>query len=387
MSASEPEAYEIRVPEAVLADLRARLAATRWPRDADNADWKYGASAAYLRSLVDYWLEGYDWRAAESQMNAFENYRVVIDDVPIHFLRQRSSRPDAVPLLLLHGWPWTFWDYRDMVLPLSEPPADQPAFDVIVPSLPGFGFSSPMETTGVGAAGAAGIMRTLMKQVLGFERFVVLGGDWGAVIGQRMAMDHPEDLIGVHLSRYRRPAGTAVGLSNATAADYGPAEAGEFDRDQAGARLTASHATVHTLDPQTLAFALEDSPVGLAAWLIERRRAWSDCAGDIERSHSRDDLLTLVTIYWATSTIGSSMRFYWETAHEPAPVRGAGRVIECPVAIAVLPADISALPRTFAEEDTNLVRWTRLPRGGHFGPFEVPDLMVEDVRAFVRGLT
>lgn len=379
-----PEPFTISVPESTLDDLRDRLSRIRWPMDLDNEDWKYGTSGSYLRPLMEYWGDGFDWRAVESEINAFENYRVEIEGVPIHFLRQRSSSPDAVPLLLMHGWPWTFWDFRDFIRELADPEANEPAFDIVVPSLPGFGFSSPIEVTGIGAAGAARMMNTLMTRVLGFDRFALLGGDWGAVIGQRMAMEFPENLIGAHLSRYRRPAGTVVGLSTATADDYGPSEVGDFERDQRGMRMAASHGTVHTMDPQTLAYALEDSPVGLASWLIERRRAWSDCDGDLDSVMTRDDLLTLCTIYWVTSTIGSAMRFYWETAHEAPPAIGEGKVITCPLAIGVLPADVNALPRKFAEEDTNLVRWTRYPRGGHFGPAEVPELLAEDLRSFVN---
>jgi pimeloyl-ACP methyl ester carboxylesterase len=386
----QPERFRIDVPDEVLDDLRHRLAHTRWPEDLDNGDWRYGTSSAYLEPFVEYWLDDYDWRAAEERMNRFEHYRVEVDGVLIHYLRRRGTGPSPMPLLLTHGWPWTFWDFAEMLEPLTDPsatggdPAD--AFEIIVPSLPGFGFSSPMARTGVGAATTAGLWRTLMTDVLGFERYGAMGGDFGAVVTQRLAHDHPDELIGVHLTRYRRPAGVAgVAVSVAGPDDYGPDEAGDYERDKAGAAVTSSHLAVHSRDPQSLAYGLHDSPVGLASWLLERRRSWSDCGGDLESVYTKDQLITTIMLYWVTGTIGSSMRYYWETAHEDVPLTGGHR-IDVPLAVGVLPEDVSALPRKHAEEDTDLRRWTRFPRGGHFGPAEVPGLLTDDLRAFFRPL-
>lgn len=387
---SRVERFTIETPAGDLEELRRRLSSTRWAADPHNVDWKYGTSRSYLEPLVRYWIDEFDWRAQEAKMNRFEHYRVELDGVPIHFLYRRGVGPAPMPLLLTHGWPWTFWDYAEMIEPLADPaatggdPAD--SFDVIVPSLPGFGYSSPLTVPGIGAVATARLWRRLMREVLGYERFAAMGGDFGAVVTQRMAHDFPWDLIGVHLSRYRRPAGVAgVGVSVAGPQDYGEDEAGDFERDRAGAALTASHLAVHSNDPQTLAFALNDSPVGLASWLLERRRNWSQCGGDLESVYSRDQLLTTVMIYWLTGTIGSSMRYYWESAREDAPPPANPR-IDVPLAVGVLPGDVSALPRRHAEEDTNLRRWTRYPRGGHFGPAEVPELIVEDLREFLRDL-
>ncbi|MBK1787124.1 epoxide hydrolase family protein [Prauserella cavernicola] len=384
------EQFAIEASDSELDDLRRRLRSTRWAADPHNDDWRYGTSRAYLAPLVQYWIDEYDWRAQEARMNRFEHYRVELDGVPVHFLYRRGAGPAPVPLLLTHGWPWTFWDFADMIEPLADPEAwggqAGDDFDVVIPSLPGFGYSSPLTVPGIGVAATARLWRRLMREVLGYERFAALGGDFGAVVTQRMAQDFPADLIGVHLSRYRRPAGAAgVGVSVAGPQDYGPDEAGDHERDRAGAALVASHLAVHSHDPQTLAFALSDSPVGLASWLLERRRNWSQCGGDLESVYSRDDLLTGVMIYWLTGTIGSSMRYYWESAREDAPPPENSR-IEVPLAIGVLPGDVSALPRLHAEQDTDLRRWTRYPRGGHFGPAEVPELIVADLREFFRAL-
>ncbi|MDT9592139.1 epoxide hydrolase [Nocardioides zeae] len=380
------ERFVVDVPDADVEDLRDRLRRTRWGDDPGNEDWAYGTPRSYLEPLVRYWAEEYDWRRHEDAINAHPHARATLDGVRVHYLHRRGVGPAPMPLLLTHGWPWTFWDFAKMIDPLTNPaahggdPAD--AFEVVVPSLPGFGFSSPLTRTGVGAGATAGLWRSLMRDVLGHRRFGAMGGDFGAVVTQRMAQEDDGALVGVHLTRYRRPAGTAgVAASVAGPDDYGPDEAGDHARDQAGATLVASHLAVHSHDPQTLAHALHDSPVGLASWLLERRRAWSD--GELDDVYTRDELLTTISLYWFTRTIGSSMRYYRDTALEgPAP---AGR-IDVPVAIGVLPRDVSALPRRHAEEDTDLRRWTRFPRGGHFGPAEVPELLVEDLREFFRPL-
>jgi pimeloyl-ACP methyl ester carboxylesterase len=275
-----------------------------------------------------------------------------------------------------------------MIEPLAESPSPHDSFDVVVPSLPGFGFSSPLRETGVGIGRTAQLWRQLMCDVLGYEKFGAQGNDFGAVITQRLAQEHPEVLVGVHMSRYKRPTGTAaVGAVTVSESDYGPDEAGDYQRNQNGLALAASHIAVHTRDPMSLAAGLNDSPVGLAAWLLERRRAWSDCDGDLKKVYTCDDLITTLCLYWFTGTISSSLRLYWEAAHEsPAPSPTTGKVITAPTAVGVLPRDVMAMPRKHAEQDTDLRQWTRYPRGGHFGPAEVPELIVEDLRAFFRPL-
>jgi pimeloyl-ACP methyl ester carboxylesterase len=386
-----PEKFAITFPDQAIDDLRDRLARTRWAPDFGNAEWCYGTAREYLEAFVEYWLKDYDWRAAETAMNRFDHYRVEIDGVPIHYIRKPGAGPAPLPLILSHGWPWTFWDLAAMIDPLADPGAhggDQAdSFDVVVPSLPGFGFSSPLTKTGVGAIATAGLWRRLMHDVLGYTRFGAQGADFGAIITQQMATIRSDDLIGVHLNRYKRPSAfQGVGTGEVSPDDFGPGEEGEWERQQAGLPLGVSHLAVNTHDPQSLAFALHDSPVGLAAWLLERRRAWSDSGGDVERAFSREFLATTLTLYWLTGTLGSSLRMYWETARETPVPLPAGKIIKAPTAIGVLPRDVIVMPRKHAEEDTDLRRWTKFPRGGHFGPAEVPELIVADLRAFFRPL-
>jgi len=392
----QPERFTIAVPQEALDDLRARLTQIRWPNDVGNEDWTYGTPRSYLESFVEYWLDHYDWRDHEAAMNRFEHYRIILDGNPIHFLHRRGRGPNPIPLLLTHGWPETFWDFSRMIDPLTDPAnhggQEADAFDVVVPSLPGFGFSSPLSKTGVGAAATAGLLRHLMRDVLGYERFGAVGEDFGAIISQRLGQNHSDDLIGVHLNRYQRDRQMMGGVpgDEERLTDYSPDEIDDYQRTLATMKLRVSHFTVHTTDPQSLAYGLDDSPVALAAWLLERRRSWSDCDGDIEKAFTRDELITTIMLYWLTNTGGSSIRFYWETAHEPppppSPPRSASKVIAAPTAITVLPADLLALPRKHAEEDTDLRSWKRMPRGGHFGASEIPELLVDDLREFFRPL-
>lgn len=383
------ERFDIAVPGEVLDDLRHRLERTRWPEDPGNHDWRYGTNRAWLEDLVAYWLDGYDWRAHEASMNRFGHYRVDLDGVPIHYLHRPGVGPDPMPLVLTHGWPWTFWDFGEMVDALADPathggdPAD--AFEVVVPSLPGYGFSTPLTRTGVTVRVTAALWVRLMSEVLGHRRFGAHGGDWGASVSAQLGHEFPEHLIGIHLSL---PVLMKVSYySGLSAADYGPGEDGWFDKMQRRMATAASHVAVQSQDPQTLAYALQDSPVGLASWLLERRRLWSDHRGDVFEALSRDFLLTGVMLYWVTGSIGSTMRYYWENWRQPTRlVHDRTPSIEVPTAIAVFPNDLVFVPRRLAEEHTNLTRWTEMPRGGHFAAAEEPDLVVEDLRAFFRPL-
>jgi pimeloyl-ACP methyl ester carboxylesterase len=294
-----------------------------------------------------------------------------------------------VPLILTHGWPWTFWDFERVIRPLADPgafggdPAD--AFDVVVPSLPGFGFSSPLGVTGIGPFQTADLWVRLMRDVLGYDRFAAQGGDWGAIVTAQLGHAHADSLLGVHLSL---PALLGGVLGRLKAEDYGPGEEGWYEQMQTRmAQTAASHLAVHRLDPQTLAWACHDSPVGLAAWILERRRNWSDCDGDVERRFSKDDLLTTMSIYWFTETFVSSVRYYreallagWRPAHDRRPR------IEAPTAIAVFPRELILVPRSVAAQESDLRRWTVMPSGGHFAPAEEPELLVEDIRASFRPL-
>lgn len=381
-----PEPFRISIPEADLDDLAERLRRARFADDFANDDWAYGVPGGYLRSLVDHWLTEFDWRRVEREINAVPGFRTEIDDVPVHFLHVRGTGPAPMPLVLTHGWPWTFWDFRKVIGPLTDPaahggdPVD--AFDVVVPSLPGFGFSSPLRRTGMHPGAIAGLWTTLMTQVLGYERFAAQGGDWGAFVTAWLGHAHADRVIGVHQSM---PAFISIASGSLTADDFADDELVRFETMRSKASAIASHLAVHTHDPQTLAWALNDSPAGLLAWLVERRRAWSDCGGDVESRFSRDDLLTTASLYWFTQTFHTSARMYADTRRSrPGPVHDRMPEIEAPTAIAVYPQDVIQYPRAVAERQANLQQWTVMPRGGHFAPMEEPEALVDDVRRFFR---
>jgi pimeloyl-ACP methyl ester carboxylesterase len=381
--------FRVEVSDATLEDLRRRLAQARFPEPLPGAGWDYGTDDAFLADLVAHWRDGYDWRAHEAAMNRYDHFRVVIDDVPIHYIHRRGVGPAPMPIILTHGWPWTFWDFAGVIDALADPgahggdPAD--AFDVVVASVPGYGFSVPLERTGVTVRTTAALWVRLMREVLGYERFAAHGGDWGASITAQLGHEFPEHMIGVHLSL---PVLLRVSYySGLSPADYGPDEQGWFEKMQTRMATAASHVAVQSTDPQTLAYALNDSPVGLAAWILERRRAWSDHTGDVYDALSRDFLLTNVMVYWVTESIGSTMRYYWENWRQAVRVvHDRVPAIEAPTGIAVFPNDLVFVPRRLAETYTNLVSWTLMPRGGHFAAAEEPDLIIDDLRSMFRGL-
>jgi pimeloyl-ACP methyl ester carboxylesterase len=380
--------FEISIPEDTLDDLVGRLRRTRFAEDFGNEDWSFGVPGSYLRALVEHWVSQFEWRAQEAAMNQFAHYRADLDGVPIHFVHERGHGPAPMPLILTHGWPWTFWDYGQLIGPLANPeafggdPGD--AFDVIVPSLPGTAFSSPLTVTGIGVLGTADLWLKLMRDTLGYDRFAAAGGDSGAFVTARLGHTYPHAIIGIHLNF---PAtATMAALGSIRPEDYSPEEM-QYSAGSPRSRGTAAHMAVHVDDPQTLAWAMNDSPAGLAAWMVERRRNWSDCEGDVERRFSKDQLLTSVSLYWLTGTFHTSVRFYaesfrtpWPLAHDRLPP------IEAPTAVAVFPGELLRVPRRFMQRQANLMRWTVMPRGGHFAPAEEPQLMVEDIRAFFRDL-
>lgn len=380
--------YRVDVPQRHLDDLRARLERTRWPDDIGNGGWTYGVERGWLSGMVDYWRDEYDWRGHEAAMNAHPQYRVDIDGVPIHFVHVRGVGPAPMPLVLTHGWPWTFWDMKDLIGPLSDPaayggdPAD--AFDVVVPSLPGFGFSVPLSRTGIDVRTVAALWVELMRTVLGYDRFAAYGGDWGALVTAELGHAHAKHVIGVELSM---PVIPGVSRRDLAPEWYSDEEQWMLARAAEAEPLTRSHLIAHTTDPQTLAYALADSPVGTAAWIWERRRAWSDCDGDVTAVFSRDDLCTTASIYWLNASIASSLRLYFEHFNRGwRPVHNRTPAIEAPTGFAIFPKELSLLPRAVAAEHTNLQRWTIMPRGGHFAPAEQPELLVAELRAFFRGL-
>jgi pimeloyl-ACP methyl ester carboxylesterase len=387
-----PVPFEVAVPDADLIDLRRRLARTRFDEDFDNDDWGYGTNGAYLKDLVAYWLDEYDWRAAEAAINELQHYTVLIEDVPVHYVRVPGVGPNPTPLLLSHGWPWTFWDFRKAIDFLTDPgshggdPDD--SFEVIIPSLPGYVFSTPLRSK-VDVQDVARIFDTLMRDVLEFDRYAAAGGDWGSMVTAFLGHGWSQNLLGVHLTL---PTMLHVDPDAFTQDKFSAAEAGWYEQNLEKATIQAAHIACHTWDPETVAFGLNDSPVGLASWIITRRFKYADHRGNIENTYTKDDLCTNVALYWFTQSMGSSLRLYADTLRASDPLfrvqlmHDRRPIVQAPTAIAVFPQELFRAPRSAAEKYTNLKRWTVMPRGGHYAPFEEPKLWSDDVRTFFRDL-
>lgn len=379
------EKFTIKVSDAVLADLARRLDATRWPDELENAGWELGSSLAYVKSLAEYWRNGYDWRREEAALNRLPHRRISLDGLQIHFVHVRGNGPAPLPLIITHGWPGSFVEMVKLVPLLTEPAAHggrpEDAFDVVVPSLPGYGFSDRPRERGMDPRRIAALWARLMD-ALGYQRFAAQGGDWGSTVSIALGLGHADRIIGIHLNYLagRFLLGGTLNepqedpMANAFLAEL----RSWFDREGA-------YMHQQSTKPQTLSYGLNDSPVGLAAWIIEKFRTWSDCAGDLERVFTRDELLTNVMIYWATETIPSSTRLYYESRERPLRLSPANRV-KTPVAVALFPKEIPMPPRTLAERGLNIVRWTTMPRGGHFAAMEQPELFAQDLREFLRPL-
>jgi pimeloyl-ACP methyl ester carboxylesterase len=390
----KPEPFAVAVPEPVLDDLRDRLGRTRFAPDFANDDWGYGTNGAYLAEIVGYWRDTFDWRAQEKEMNAFGHYRVEIDGVPIHYLHEPGRGPAPMPLVLTHGWPWSFWEFRKVIRPLADPaafggdPAD--AFDVIVPSLPGHGFSSPLTTPGITVGRIADLWAQLMTDVLGYERFAAHGGDNGASVTVHLGHRYADRLAGIHMAPgphrlqtwdVERPWAELTG--GFLPSDHG-ARAAMIEWEQ----RYVSHATVQVMDPQTLAYGLHDSPAGLAGWLLERRRTWSDCGGDVESVFSKDELLTDCTLYWATETFVTSARLYrecWLHRKDLAPIHDRTPPVEAPTGVSLYTVDLPPnLPTDWMRHYYNLKFLQSRDQGGHFVAAEDPEGLIDDLRTFLR---
>lgn len=383
------EPFTIAVSDETLRDLRERLERVRWPEDFANDQWQYGTNLAYLKELVGHWKDRYDWRRHEREMNSFSHFRTTIEDVPIHFIHERGKGPKPMPLILSHGWPWTFWDLHKVIRPLADPasfggdPAD--AFDVVVPSLPGYGFSTPLRKTGFNFWRTADLWVRLMQDVLGYSRFSAEGGDWGALVTSQLGHKYADRLHGIYVHLVA-PLDIFLGALPA-ASEYGPDEQGWFEKNAHFFSAESGYSALQATKPQTIAHALNDSPAGLCSWILEKRRTWSDCAGDVERRFTKDELLTTVMIYWVTQSYGTSARYYYECVHNPwRPSHPREPVVEAPTGVGLFEKEVVLLPRTWTERYYNLKRWTRMPSGGHFAPMEEPDLLVDDIRAFFRPL-
>ena len=376
-----PEPFTAETDPAALADLRARLRATRWPDAPEDAGWALGTDLDYLRQLVEYWAEEFDWPAQEARLNELPRFRAQVGGHGIHFVHARAVAPTGpvLPLVLSHGWPDSFWRYAKVIPLLTDPgahgadPAD--AFDVVVPDLPGFGYSDIPTGPALNSIEVAGLWAELMDG-LGYARYGAAGGDIGSHVSRYLALDHPDHVAAVH----RTDAGLAVFTGDP--ADLAPEERDWLQGGAAWGAAEGAYAAMHRTKPQTAAFGLSDSPAGLAAWIVEKLRAWSDCAGDLESVFSRDEILTNLTIYWLTGTIGSSMRMY--NANAAIPPAQLARRVEVPSGFAIFPGDLVRPPRAWLERTANVVRATEPARGGHFAAFEQPELYAHELREFFR---
>ena len=375
-----PRSFTVSIPQQTIDRIRNRVKETRLPDRLDAPDWRYGANWAFMKTLTEYWTTGFDWRKAEANLNRYPQFVARVDDFDIHFYHVKGRGPKPLPLVLTHGWPGSVFEFIEAIGPLSDPArfggSPDDAFDVVVPSIPGFGFSSKPKTP-IGPPTVARLWHKLMSEVLGYARFGAQGGDWGSAITRALAREFPDSLAGIHLNM----AGGAA-----------PPENEMTDEERAWQRAAAAY-RVEELDylneqqhkPGTVAFALYDNPVGTAAWIIEKLKAWSDSGDDIERTFTRDQLLTNVMIYLVSDTVATAVWIYRGNADDRsgAPAAGSGSV---PVGVASFPREmrIFSPPRSILERNFNLVHYTQMPRGGHFACLEQPRLFVEDVRAFFR---
>jgi len=369
--------FKAHIPDSVLIDLRRRLAETKWPGQLPGTTWEYGADISKVRELANYWEKDYDWRAQEARINQFDQFTTEIDGQTIHFIHQRSPRADAIPLMLIHGWPGSIVEFLALIEPLTHPnDSSAPAFDVIIPSLPGFGFSGPTKSRGWDTRRMAKALIVLMDR-LGYSRYGVQGGDWGSEVAQQMARQAPTRVIGLHLNLIAVPPPSPDAIKELTAEEHRRYTAWWAEKRSTFFNLQSS-------EPQTVAYALTDSPVGWLAWLAVKFQDLTDNDGDFLHAVDRDAFLTDVTLYWITGTVGSSMRIYSEhklSDSDKAPAR-----IKTPVAYAIFPKEVVAAPERWVDQIYNVVQKTEMPRGGHFAALEQPDLMVKDIRLFFARL-
>jgi pimeloyl-ACP methyl ester carboxylesterase len=364
--------FRVEVSDAVLDDLRDRLARTRWPDQIPGSGWDYGTDLAYLQDLCGYWETKFDWREQEDRFNRWPHFLTDIDGQQIHFIHAKSDDPDALPLIMSHGWPGSVSEFLDVIEPLRE------SFHVVVPSLPGYGWSGPTTQPGWDVKRVAQAWAALMAR-LGYDRYGAQGGDWGAMISAQLAALDPEHVIGLHSNMLLAFPEDASGITLTDEESADLAAAGAF------MQTGSAYQEIQGKNPQTLGYGLTDSPAGLAGWIVEKFRAWTDNNGSPEDAVPRDQLLTNITVYWVTKTINSSIRLYCESQRS-ARFGPVGEYIGVPTAAAVFPKEMFRIPRAYAESRFNLVRYNRFDRGGHFAALEEPDLLVDDIREFFKEL-
>ena len=377
--------FKIQVSGAVLEDLRERLARTRWPDEIPGSDWDYGSDLAYIKELAEYWRTGFDWRAQERSINAFAQFRATIGGLGIHFIHERGKETNSLPLVITHGWPGSLFEMLKIIPLLTDPvshgadPID--SFDVVAISQPGMGFSSPTTQQRMNDWRIANVWAQLMTEGLGYGRFGAHGADGGAGVTSRLGYIYPEQVIGIHITSV----GGASPYIGSGARPLSRRERGFLEEKERWRSAEGGYAHIQGTKPQTLSYGLNDSPAGLAAWIVEKTRSLSDRDGDVEWRFSKDELLTNITIYWVTQTINSSSRLFYEDHYSPWVLSKGERVrVQC--AVALFAKEMLHPPREWVERSHNVQRWTEMPRGGHFPWLEEPELLAEDLRAFFRPL-
>jgi pimeloyl-ACP methyl ester carboxylesterase len=383
------QSFKVVVPQATIDDLRDRLARIRWIHQVEGSRWNYGTNPEYLRELTDYWRYQYDWRKQETTLNQFRHFKVEINGLGIHFIHEHGKAAHSFPIILTHGYPDSFYRFAKLIPMLTDPESfggrAEDAFDVVVPDLPGYGFSDK-PTEGGTLFQVHDLWAHLMTETLGYGQFGAHGGDWGSTVTEQLARSHSDAVVAIHLTD------VPFGHLFQKPQDPSPNERKFFETNDQWLQKEGAYALIQSTKPYSLAEALNDSPAGLAAWLVEKFRAWSDCDGQIESRFTKDELLTHIMIYWATESIGSSFLPYYDYANAGAltwtkegikKFFGSSKV---PAAFALFPKDISHPPREWAERFFNVQRWTQMPRGGHFAAMEEPTLLAEDIRAFFRPL-
>ena len=379
-----PQPFTLHVPDADIDDLKARLARTRFPDRTPGAPWAYGADLAYMRTLVEHWRTSFDWRKWEARLNAFPQFKVPLHGIDVHFLKVDGKGPDPKPLLLLHGWPGSVFEFLDLIPRLTDPaqfggdPAD--ALTVIAPSLPGYGLSFEPNQKRFGIADIADCMADLMTGVLGYRKFAAQGGDWGAFTCSSMGVRHADKLVGIHLNMLSTNPSLPAPANPTTEEKRYVEEIRHWAKEETG------YIQIQGTRPQTLAYGLTDSPAGLAAWIAEKFHVWTDHQGDFETAVQRDHLLANIALYWFTGAIGSSFWPYYDRLHGPWPIPD-GKTVDVPTGYAAFPKEIRRPPRSVAEKSyTDIRQWTVMPKGGHFAAAEQPEALAKDVLSFIRPL-
>lgn len=375
--------FRFHVPDETLASIRDRVATYPWHEMPDDGGWDYGTNMDYLKQLCDYWVDGFDWRAQEERINSFSQFRTPVHGIDLHFIYEQGSGPDPMPLMISHGWPGSVAEFFNLIEPLAHPERFGgdvgDAFTVIAPSLPGFGFSGRPPRP-YGPRRMAGVINALMTDSLGFDSYLAQGGDWGGAICSWLGYDHAPACRAIHINvlTMRHPDGPQTPEEQAWSE--------QFDRDQI---MQNGYRTQQATRPQTLSYAMMDSPVGIAAWLVEKFNDWSDVTdNDIEAAHSKDDLLTNVMIYITTRTFNTASWIYYGRREEGGRILSPeGRRVDVPTGCAVFPKEMLRWPpRSYADRIYNIQHWTEMPRGGHFAAMEEPELLLNDIRKFARGL-